>query len=103
MRSAQVELYTMLMLLATGCGDLTAPGATATASSIPATDSAASLRCEATQQTVAALADLGPGRATPEEAVAPYAGALTLAAHKVGERMTVQGLRTDGSVFRSST
>lgn len=29
MRFAQVGLYAMLMLLATGCGDRTSPGATA--------------------------------------------------------------------------
>lgn len=42
----------------------------------------------------------GPGRATPEAAVAPYADALTLVAHQGDDGTTVLGLRADQTVVR---
>ena len=100
MRLEKVGLYAVLMLLATGCGDRTAPDATAADPSTPPAGVATSLPCDESDQTAVFLDVPGPGRPTPEGAVAPYAGALTLVAHKGDGGTTVLGLRADKTVFR---
>ena len=98
MRFAQVGLYAVLMVLVTGCGDRTAPHAADSPTS--PSDSATALPCDETEQGGVALDVPGPGRPTPEEAVAPYAGALTLVAQQGDDGTTVLGLRADGTVLR---
>jgi hypothetical protein len=98
MRFAQVGMSVVLIVLAAGCGDGTAPNTAAASSSASATASA--LPCDEAHQTGVALDVPGPGQRTPEEAVAPYAGALELVAQDGDERTSVLGLRADGSVFR---
>ena len=100
MRLAQVGMSVVLMLLAVGCGDDAEPDATAAHPSASASVSVISLPCAESVQTGGTWDGPGPGRPTPEEAVAPYAGALTLVAHTGDEGTTVLGLRGDGSVFR---
>ncbi|MBM7506397.1 hypothetical protein JOE61_000211 [Nocardioides salarius] len=90
----------VLLVLAAGCGDGPAPGTTAARSSTSQTVMVSSLPCDEADQTRVALDVPGPGRPTPEEAVAPHAGALELVARDGGERTSVLGLRADGSVFR---
>lgn len=97
MRFAQAGLYAMLVMLGSGCGDRAAPDELDAAR----TDtSARSLPCDETEQTGVRLDVPGPGRPSPEEAVAPFAGALTLAAHERDGGTTVLGLRADETVFR---
>ena len=70
-----------------------------------ASDSAASttpklvLNCGASQPLGTALDIPGPGRATPEEAVAPYAEGMDLVAEQSGKTAVVYGV-TDGEVVR---
>ena len=59
-----------------------------------------SLPCAKAEQLLTALDIPGPGQPTPEDAVAPYAGGLFLAAERVDGRTIVLGLRRDGTVFR---
>ncbi len=61
---------------------------------------ASTLPCAEVDQSSVALDVPGPGQPSPEEAVAPYAGALELVAERVGGSTIVAGLRRDGSVFR---
>jgi hypothetical protein len=98
MRFAQVGMSVVLVAFAAGCGDDTAPD-TAAASS-PTSATASALPCDEADQTRVALDTPGPGRPTPEEAVAPYAGALKLVAQEGDQRTSVLGLRADDSVFR---
>lgn len=98
MRFAQVGMSVVLVVLAAGCGDDTAPDTAGASSSASATASA--LPCDEAEQTRVALSIPGPGRPTPEEAVSPYAGALKLVAQEGDGRTSVLGLRADGSVFR---
>src|SRR5688572_8766476 len=97
MRFAQAATYAVLVLLASACGDRPAPDATD--ASAPSS-SAMSLPCDGTEQTGVVLDVPGPGRASPEEAVAPFAGALTLVAQERDGRTKVLGLRADKTVFR---
>lgn len=90
----------MLMLFATDCGDRPAPNATAAGASRSPTASAASLLCAESEQTAVDLDVPGPGRPTPEEAVAPYADALTLVVHQGDDGTTVLGLHADKTVAR---
>lgn len=60
--------------------------------------SATSLPC--TKQAAVALDVPGPGQPTAEEAVAPYAGALTLVVQQSGGESTVLGLLSDNTVVR---
>jgi hypothetical protein len=90
----------VLMMLASGCKDDTDTAAVEANPSALASASTSTLPCSESEQRYVAWDVPGPGRPTPEEAVAPHAGALTLVAHQGGDGMTVLGLRTDGTVFR---
>lgn len=94
---AQAGLYAAVVMLGSGCGEGTVPDELDAARS---DTSATSLPCDETEQTAVALDVPGPGRPSPEEAVAPFAGALTLVAQERGGGTTVLGLRADGTVFR---
>ena len=72
-------------------GDVQATEPTTRASALPCADS---------DQSSVALDGPGPGQPSPEEAVAPYAGALELVAEHVDGGTIVVGLRRDNSVFR---
>ncbi len=81
----------------TGCGAPTSdPVEPSSDPAAPAT----ALPCADSEQGRFDLDVPGPGQPTPEEAVAPYAGALRLAATEVDGGMVVVGLRRDDSVFR---
>ncbi|MEP7738889.1 hypothetical protein ABKW28_14640 [Nocardioides sp. 31GB23] len=100
MRLVQAGMTATLMLFAVGCGEDAEPAVKATDASTPASITATSLPCEESEQTYAAWDVPGPGRPTPEAAVAPCAGSLTLVAHQTAKGTTVLGLRADGSLFR---
>lgn len=97
MRSGLVVTLALLAMAGSACGSRSAADSTQ-----PAVFSASkmSLPCPVADQTGLDLDVPGPGQPTPEEAVAPYAGALTLVAEQVDGRTIVLGLRGDGSVFR---
>ena len=97
MRFARTGLYAMLVLLGSGCGAWT--GHDELDAARPDT-SALSLPCDETEQTGVNLDVPGPGRLSPEEAVAPFAGALTLVAQERDGGTRVLGLRADDTVFR---
>ena len=101
MRFAPSGMSVVLVVLAAGCGQDTAPGTTAASPTTPVNMSATALPCDQDNQTLVAMDIPGPGRPTPEEAVAPYAGALKLVAQEQDEQTSVLGLRADGSVFRA--
>ena len=61
---------------------------------------ASALPCAESDQSGVALDVPGPGQPSPEEAVAPYAGALELVAEQVDGSTIVVGLRRDDTVFR---
>ena len=71
----------------------------ATRASRPAARAGA-LPCIASDQSHVALDVRGPGRTTPDQAVAPYAGALKLITVEVDEGTVVVGLRPDDTAFR---
>ena len=56
------------------------------------------LPCADSDQSSAALDVPSPGQPSPEEAVAPYAGALELVSEQVDGSTIVVGLRRDDSV-----
>lgn len=58
------------------------------------------LPCDEADQTFGALDIPGPGQPTPEEAVAPFADALTLVSEGGGSHVKVHGIRADGTVER---
>ncbi|MFC6288044.1 hypothetical protein ACFP3Q_13280 [Nocardioides sp. GCM10027113] len=99
MRFIRVGMSVVLMLVAVACGEAGEPEtkvAKASTSGVAAT----ALPCDESEQTYVAWDVPGPGRPTPEKAVAPYAGALTLVAQKRPKATTVLGLRADGSLLR---
>lgn len=80
-----------------GCG---APTSGQSAPSPESVAPATELPCADTEQSRVDLDVPGPGQPTPEEAVAPYAGALRLAAREMDGGTIVVGLKRDDSVFR---
>ena len=83
--------------VASGCG-ASATGQSEVLTATPALGSG--LPCADTEQSRVALDVPGPGQPSPEEAVAPYAGALEVASREVDGDTVVVGLRQDGSIFR---
>lgn len=100
MRFMRVGMSVVLMLVAVGCGEASEPVTKAARASAPSGVAATALPCDESEQTYVAWDVPGPGRPTPEEAVAPYAGALTLMAQRGPKATTVLGLRADGSLVR---
>jgi hypothetical protein len=89
-----------VVTLSSACGVQGSDGATQ--ASEP-TARARALPCIAGDQSHVALDVPGPGRTTPEQAVAPYAGALEvieLVTDEVDETMVVVGLGPDDIAFR---
>ena len=99
MRVAQVGLCAALVLLASGCGESTSPPPVAALAAAPS-PSTMSLPCDQGRQTLVALDFVGPGKPSPEEAVAPFAAALTLVAQKHDGRTTVAALGANETVIR---
>lgn len=97
MRFAHLGLFATCLLLGSACGDRAAADAGDATSPAP---SAPSLPCDEIEQGYVGWDVPGPGRPSPEEAVAPFAGALTLVAQEGGGGTAVLGLRADGTVFR---
>jgi hypothetical protein len=87
------------MRLEPGPGSVVAVGTTVTL--FPPSQTALSLPCDQSEQTMVMWDLAGPGRPTPIQAVAPHAGALTLVEQENAGETTVFGLRADGSVFRA--
>lgn len=97
MRIGHVVVIAAVATVASGCGGSTsAQQEDPTPSAVPET----ALTCADTEQSRVDLDVPGPGQPSPEEAVAPYAGALELASREVDGDTVVVGLRQDGSVFR---
>ena len=97
MRVAHVGLCAVLVLLVSGCGEGTPPVAVLAAAPSPST---MSLPCDEGRQTQVALDIAGPGRPSPEEAVAPFAATLTLVTQKHDGRTTVAALGPNETVLR---
>lgn len=97
MRYGQVGMFVLLAVMWSGCGHRSAGEATEPAQP---SSSTMSLPCAETEQTRVMLDVPGPGQRTPEEAVAPFAGALTLVTQQRDGEDVVLGLRADGTVFR---
>ena len=85
-----------VVTLSSACG---AQSSNDTQASEPTTRASA-LACAESDQSSVALDVPGPGQPSPEEAVAPYAGALELVAEQVDGSTIVVGLIRDGTVFR---
>lgn len=92
-----VVLTAVVATVASGCG-ASAPGQGDEPT--PSVVSETVLPCASTEQSRVDLDVPGPGQPSPEEAVAPYAGALELTSRGVDGDTVVLGLRQDGSVFR---
>lgn len=99
MRGHVLMLSVTVAALAGGCGDQAASGTQTSAEQAP-TSVPDGLPCPTAEQRVTALDIPGPGQPTPEESVAPYAGATTLVAQQDDDKTTVVVLRADGTVFR---
>lgn len=97
MRIGHVAMMAVVATVASGCG---ASPSGQSGEPTPAAASETALPCVATEQSRVALDVPGPGQPSPEEAVAPYAGALQLASGEVDGDTVVFGLRQDGSIFR---
>lgn len=85
-----------VVALSSACGtqprdDTSASGPASRAHALP---------CAESDQSGVVLDVPGPGRPTPEKAVAPYAGALQLVAEDVDGSTVVVGLTRDATVFR---
>lgn len=92
-----VVMMAVMATTAIGCGASTSgqredPAPSAVSTTAPP--------CAYTEEPRVALDVPGPGRPSPEEAVAPYAGALELASREINGDTVVVGLRQDGSIFR---
>jgi hypothetical protein len=98
MRYAQMALAALAALTGNACGH---NGVSAVAKAPEPPASALALPCGEREQTAVMLDVPGPGQSTPEAAVTPYAGALTLVVQERGGEATVLGLRDDKSVFRA--
>lgn len=92
MKSVSVLAVTAVLVLGS-CSD------GKTASDSEAAQPKLALDCGASQPLGTDLDVPGPGRATPEEAVAPYADAMDLVAEQTGGRAVVYAVR-DGEVIR---
>ena len=90
-------MVALLAVMGSACGDRSAGDAAEP--SEPSTP-ARVLSCTESKQKVVALDVPGPGQPTPQKAVVPYAGALTLVVQQSGGETTVFGLRADNTVFR---
>jgi hypothetical protein len=97
MRSKQASMLALLVAIGSACGQGGAGDATELAEP---SSSTMSLPCAEIEQTRVMLDIPGPGQPTPEEAVAPFAGALTLVAQPRDGQAVVLGLRANGTVFR---
>jgi len=91
-------VVTVLVTVASGCGASTS-GQREQAS--PPAVSVSAPPCPDAEQSRVDLDVPGPGQPSPEEAVAPYAGALELASRDVDGDTVVLGLRQDGTIFRT--
>jgi hypothetical protein len=107
--SARVTSCTLLLLLATGCGERSAPVAAnepnpASPSEDPTGGTFGSiamlLPCDESDQTYGALDIPDPGQPSPAEAVAPFADGLTLVSEGGARHARVHALRLDGTVVR---
>lgn len=97
MRYGQAGTLALLAVMGSACVPGSAVDATEPAEP---SSSTMSLPCAETEQTRVMLDIPGPGQPSPEEAVAPFAGALTLVAQPGDGQSVVFGLRADGTVFR---
>ena len=102
MRSTRWAVIAVVAGLMAGCGqdDPAGTGRAETVQADAPPSDGAGLPCAQDEQTGVSLDVPGPGRPTPEEAVAPYAGALDLTTVEAGDRTEVHGLRDDGTVLR---
>ena len=92
-----VGVLVAAVTVGSGCSEPTSGQGKASPDSVaPAT----ALPCADSGQLRVDLDVPGPGQPSPEEAVAPYAGALKLAASEVDGGTVVVGLRRDDSVLR---
>jgi hypothetical protein len=98
MRYGQMALVALVALTGSACGN---GGASDPAEASEPPASTLALPCGESEQTAVALDVPGPGQPTPEAAVTPYAGALTLVVQERGGETTVFGLRDDNSVLRA--
>jgi len=92
-------LLTVVMLVG-ACSACGAQGSSTAMRAPTPSARADALPCADGGQSHVALDVPGPGRPTPQQAVAPYAGALELVTADVDEGTVVLGLRHDDSVFR---
>jgi hypothetical protein len=92
-----VSVLATAATVTSGCG---APTSAQSSQPPASAASTAALSCADTDQSRVDLDVPGPGQPSPEEAVAPYAGALKLAVRKIDGGTIVVGLRRDDSVFR---
>lgn len=92
-----VVTMAVVATVASGCGASTSEQRE---DPTPSAVSDTALPCADTEQSRVALDVPGPGQPSPEEAVAPYAGAMELASRAIDGDTVVVGLRQDGSIFR---
>lgn len=99
MRIGHVVVMTAVVAtVASGCG---APTSRQREEPTPSAVAKTALPCADTERSRVDLDVPGPGQPGPEQAVAPYAGALELASREINGDTVVLGLRQDGSIFRT--
>ena len=100
MRYRQAGTLAALAMLALVGGACGLQGGADVAASAEPSFATSSLPCRTTEQTGVIWDYPGPGQPTPEEAVVPFAGALTLVVLERDGKTEVLGLKPDGTVFR---
>jgi len=98
MRYRQMGAVALLAVVGTACSSESVSDAAKASEPSP---TALSLPCDENVQTMVMWDLRGPGQPTPSEAVARYAGAITLVVQESAGGTTVLGLHDDGSVFRA--